>query len=136
MAKYWSINGRFVTQPFSGVQRYAYEIVRALDGLISENHPLAEGIYLELVVPADTQVLPELNAISLRRVGKGHGHGWEQMSLARAVGGGLLSLCNSGPLAVGRQTDRRRSTRCQRRPRWLVLLKDESDFNSTAWRNV
>ena len=32
----WTINGRFLTQPVTGVQRYAREIVTALDQLIQE----------------------------------------------------------------------------------------------------
>ena len=51
MARYWSINGRFLTQPLSGVQRYAQEIVRGLDELVSEGHPLTRDMELELVTP-------------------------------------------------------------------------------------
>jgi hypothetical protein len=31
MTRHWSINGRFLSQPLTGVQRYAREIVRELD---------------------------------------------------------------------------------------------------------
>jgi hypothetical protein len=31
----WVINGRFMTQRMTGVQRYAYEIVSALDDILS-----------------------------------------------------------------------------------------------------
>ena len=34
--RHWAINGRFLTQRMTGVQRYANEIVMALDGLLSE----------------------------------------------------------------------------------------------------
>ena len=44
MARFWSINGRFLTQPLSGVQRYAQEIVRGLDALIVAGHPLAKDL--------------------------------------------------------------------------------------------
>ncbi|HZT49628.1 MAG TPA: glycosyltransferase family 1 protein, partial [Hyphomicrobiaceae bacterium] len=44
MARRWSINGRFVTQPLTGVQRYAREIVTALDHWLAEAHPLARGL--------------------------------------------------------------------------------------------
>jgi glycosyltransferase involved in cell wall biosynthesis len=103
MTQHWSINGRFVTQPFSGVQRYANEILRALDDLICEGHELTTGLALELLVPPGAEDLPTLNAITIRQAGKGKGHLWEQTALPRAVRGGLLSLCNTGPIAVGRQ---------------------------------
>jgi hypothetical protein len=35
MTRHWTINGRFLTQPLSGVQRCAREIVSALDDVIS-----------------------------------------------------------------------------------------------------
>jgi glycosyltransferase involved in cell wall biosynthesis len=100
MARLWSINGRFLTQPLSGVQRYAQEIVRALDGLLVEGRPLAQDLSVELLIPPGlTRPLP-LNAIEIRRTGKTGGHGWEQVVLPRAPRGGLLSLGNAGPVAA------------------------------------
>ncbi len=103
MATIWSINGRFVTQPFSGVQRYAHEIVRELDELVSEGHPLADNLILELLVPPHAQNLPQLKSIQIRCCGRGGGHGWEQTMLPSAVRGGLLSLCNTGPVVLSEQ---------------------------------
>ena len=103
MTREWGINGRFLTQPFSGVQRYAHEILAHLDALIAERHPLAEGLAAELIVPPGTSNLPELRAIPVRVAGKGGGHGWEQLRLPRAVRGSLLNLGNTGPVALSRQ---------------------------------
>jgi glycosyltransferase involved in cell wall biosynthesis len=103
MMRQWSINGRFVTQPFSGVQRYAYEIVQALDTLIGENHELTRDLKMELLVPKGADRLPELGSISIREIDGGRGHAWEQTRLPRAVTGALLSLCNTGPLTLSRQ---------------------------------
>lgn len=103
MTRYWTINGRFLTQPLSGVQRYAHEIVRALDELLSESHPLAQGLSVSLVHPAGASKVPSLGSIHCREAGRFGGHLWEQLSLPRHVTGGLLSLGNAGPLAVGKQ---------------------------------
>ncbi len=100
MARFWSINGRFLTQPVSGVQRYAQEITLAMDGLIREGHALARDLSVELLIPPGlTRPLP-LQAISIRRHGKSGGHAWEQLALPRAPRGGLLSLGNAGPVAA------------------------------------
>jgi glycosyltransferase involved in cell wall biosynthesis len=98
----WAINGRFLSQPVTGVQRYAREIVRALDGLLQEGHPAAASLRLELIVPGDVEA-PALRAVATRRVGRRAGHPWEQAVLPFAVEAGLLSLCNTGPLLVRKQ---------------------------------
>jgi len=100
MRRQWTINGRFLAQPLTGVQRYALETVRALDGLIAGQAELARGLEVELVLPPDAVHSPALRAIGMRTVGRGGGHAWEQTALPRAVAGGLLSLCNTGPLSV------------------------------------
>ena len=100
MARYWSINGRFLTQPLSGVQRYAQEIVRGLDALVSEGHPLTRDMELELVTPPGAVRPLELGAIAIRAAGRRGGHAWEQLSLPKAPRGGLISLANAGPVAA------------------------------------
>src|SRR5918995_7454797 len=47
----WTINGDFVTLKPTGVARYAREVTQALDALVAENHPLAAGLELNLLVP-------------------------------------------------------------------------------------
>jgi glycosyltransferase involved in cell wall biosynthesis len=100
MRRQWSINGRFITQPVTGVQRYAREIVRALDHLLCQDHPLARGLELQLVVPAGSTDHLGLRAIRLKSVGRVKGYLWEQMVLPRHAHEGLVSLCNIGPLAA------------------------------------
>jgi glycosyltransferase involved in cell wall biosynthesis len=102
MSRHWSINGRFLTQPVTGVQRYGREILRALDGLVASGHPLARDLKLELLVPPSVKPLPSLAAIRRRRVGRVEGHAWEQGVLPFAIRGGLISLCNTGPLCVSK----------------------------------
>lgn len=101
MTREWSINGRFLVQPRTGVQRYAVEVLRALDEQVAAGAPLAADLSLELVVPAGVAPPPFLRAIPTRAVAGGGGHGWEQR-LPRRVAGGLVSLCNVGPLAQRR----------------------------------
>jgi glycosyltransferase involved in cell wall biosynthesis len=100
MRRQWSINGRFVTQSVTGVQRYAQEVVRALDHLLCEDHPLAGGLEVQLLVPPGGTDHLGLRAIRLKSVGRVKGHLWEQIELPRHAGGGLVSLCNTGPLAA------------------------------------
>jgi glycosyltransferase involved in cell wall biosynthesis len=99
MARDWTINGRFLTQRTTGVQRYGREIVSAIDALISENHPLTEGLRVRLLIPGSySGELPSFRSIQIHRVGWLKGHLWEQVELAAHARGGLLSLCNTGPL--------------------------------------
>jgi len=88
------INGRFLTQPVSGVQRYARELLGAFDALLA-----ARGDGAEVLV-AHPVTAPDWQALRVHVVRGGQGHAWEQTTLARAARHGrLLSLGNSGPLA-------------------------------------
>ena len=99
MARRWIINGRFLLGPMTGVQRYAHETVGALDALVAEQHPLARGLELEILGPPGAEMSRRPEAIAIRSVGRFGGHAWEQAVLpANLNGGGLLSLCNTGPL--------------------------------------
>lgn len=102
MERSWTINGRFLAQPLTGVQRYALEITRALDELLVAVPASADRPRVELLVPPDTEI-PPLKAISSRVVAPMRGHLWEQTALAARVRGGLLSFCNTGPLSVRKQ---------------------------------
>ncbi len=103
MAHRWAINGRFLVQPTSGVQRYAREIVRAIDALLAEQSPIGRDFDVELLVPPGAAESMQLDAIRIRQVGRFGGQAWEQSFLPPNVTGGLVSLCNTGPLAVRKQ---------------------------------
>ena len=97
MAETIFINGRFLTQPLSGVQRYAREIVRALD-----QRPGAAERYVLLTPVGATD--PGLTNIPVQIVRGGRGHMWEQTALAWAARHGrLLSLGGAGPVLHPRQ---------------------------------
>lgn len=95
------INGRFLSQKLTGVQRYAAEMVKAIDLLLaSEQIPASlRHADWQLLTPADASERLDLDRIEIRTVGRLHGHAWDQIELARAAAGGrLISLANSGPV--------------------------------------
>ncbi|WP_298189277.1 glycosyltransferase family 1 protein [Novosphingobium sp.] len=101
------INGRFLMQPVTGVQRVARELTRALDRLVAE-----EGLPVALRIVCEPEA--QLDDLGLRvttveraasrwseRIGW-HlgGHAWEQLVLpGRVRGGHLLCLGNTAPFA-------------------------------------
>ena len=101
--RYWIINGRFLSQPLTGVQRYAEEIIKAIDEFITLRSPGTDGLALEILCPPNSRRLPGLSSIPVREVGPGTGHLWEQLALPTHLKGGLLSLGNTGPLSVSKQ---------------------------------
>lgn len=85
------INGRFITQPLSGVQRFAVEISRALQILSPE--------YTLLTPPGGGT-----NWHNAHEIGSHQGQLWEQMDLPRAVTNGfLVNLGNVAPITVRKQ---------------------------------
>jgi glycosyltransferase involved in cell wall biosynthesis len=94
----WTINGRFLTQRVTGVQRYAGEVVAALDELVAARHPLAQGLELEVLTPRGARSPFPLRAIPVREKGSLTGHAWEQITLPRHARGGILNLCNTAPM--------------------------------------
>lgn len=99
----WSINGRFLTQPQTGVQRYAGEITREIDRWIADDETLARRLAVEVLLPADCEATPAYEAIATRRSAHGRGHAWEQLVLPTMARAGLISFANVGPFAHGRQ---------------------------------
>ena len=59
----WSINGRFLTQPQTGVQRYAGEMTREIDAwLASDRRARAPARAIDICLPADCEATPSLRA--------------------------------------------------------------------------
>lgn len=97
------INGRYLTQSITGVQRCAAETVRALDQLIVEGEYPADAWTFTLLVPRSAPQ-PQLQRITVHAVGYGRGQWWEQLELPiRARNGVLISLANAAPITVKRQ---------------------------------
>jgi glycosyltransferase involved in cell wall biosynthesis len=105
-----ALNGRFLAQEVTGVQRFGREIARALAAM----GPLA------VLAPPDARDEPGL---AVRRVGRRHGQAWEQLDLPRHLGGAVLvNPGNTAPLALRRQ---------------VVVIHDAAAFEvpgSYGWR--
>lgn len=100
-----TINGRFLTQPVTGVQRVGIEFCLALDEMLADKE--IENLEVKLVAPRNAALVtdPALRCIKLVRSGRLRGHLWEQLELpwiARKTE--LLSLGNTAPVfsLVGR----------------------------------
>lgn len=96
------INGRFLTQPITGVQRYGHEFLSALDAMLARGDPAVAGLKVTLVTPQTGVCHPiNLQHIIHKPVGRFTGHAWEQLDLPRHVEGDLL-FCpgNAAPLAT------------------------------------
>jgi glycosyltransferase involved in cell wall biosynthesis len=97
------INGRFLTQPMTGVQRFATQVSRAIDELIGGGEFSALMGRVEILAPraACDFTLPH---IPMRRCGIGGGYFWEQAELPfYARGRLLLNFCGLGPVVTRNQ---------------------------------
>lgn len=92
-----AINARFLTQPVTGVQRYALNVVGALNTALA-----GIGTTIPLLAPTGTTD-PGLVALPITEIGPLAGHAWEQLTLPARWPGRLLSLCNTGPVAKADQ---------------------------------
>jgi glycosyltransferase involved in cell wall biosynthesis len=98
-----AINGRFLTQNPSGVQRFASETIKAIDALLDTDAYRAFKGRIELLAPRQARDFP-LKNIPLRSSSSSSGYVWEQIEFPlRARGRLLLNLCMLGPVAVRRQ---------------------------------
>src|ERR1700739_4329810 len=102
-----SINGRFLTQPMVGVQRFAMKVGKAIDALIASGEYGALDGRIEILAPSSARDFP-LRHIPVRRCGFASGYFWEQIEFplhahVGAHGRLLLNLCMLGPVAVRRQ---------------------------------
>ncbi|MDO3411676.1 glycosyltransferase family 1 protein [Saccharibacillus sp. CPCC 101409] len=98
------VNGRFLKASVTGVQRYAYELLRTIDRLIGRDDPAVRGY--EFIVLAPPGEIHELGTrhIEVRQGGRMKGQLWEQISLPQlSKDGFLLNLCNAAPLLKRRQ---------------------------------
>lgn len=98
MGKTIFINGRFLTKPVTGVQRYARELLSALD------RQLAPDVQMICLAPPQPFDAPYWHKIEVRRVGHSRGNLWEQLELPLYAHGELLfSPANSGPFHYANQ---------------------------------
>lgn len=104
------LNGRFLSQALTGVQRFAREITASLDRLWAPADPHAPT----MLIPRIPQQATNYRTIRVKPVGKMRGHVWEQLELPRIARDGILiNLANAGPVIAKQQ---------------LVVLHDASIF--------
>ncbi len=98
------INGRFLQQPITGVQRYARELLAAWDRMLVSGEIGGQGIEFRVLAPRGPIAMPKLERIRLRQVGRLGGHLWTQIELPFFARDGLLfSPGNIHPLfSLGR----------------------------------
>lgn len=91
------INGKFLSQKITGVQRFALESIKALDKLVLKQNKFILAIPSEI----DISILGNLTNIEIVRLGKKKGIFWEQFELSKyikknkALG---IHLCNAVPI--------------------------------------
>jgi glycosyltransferase involved in cell wall biosynthesis len=91
------INARFLSRPLTGVERYATELIKALDNLIDTEQIDKMKYSFVLLTPKNIQSKVNLKHISIKKIGILTGHLWEQFELPfYAKNGLLLCLCNTG----------------------------------------
>ena len=96
MSASFAVNGRYLTQTMSGVQRYARNIVHALDQL-----PRSQGA---AVISPKVSAHPAYERMQALQTGFLSGYAWEQGELPIAARGRrLLNLCNMAPLIKSEQ---------------------------------
>jgi glycosyltransferase involved in cell wall biosynthesis len=84
------INGRFLAQKITGVQRFALEFLKALDKVESKFN-------FVLLIPKNVKINFDFSRIKVKQVGSFTGHIWEQIDLPICSRNGiLLNLCNTG----------------------------------------
>lgn len=126
-----TINGRFLTQPVTGVQRYARELCATLDETLPELTRQRDLTVEVLTPPLSARLavdLPSYDHLAVREVGRGGGHRWEQTVLPRHLGGTDVLFCpgNTAPLL----------SLFRRRPAVVVTVHDLAfrDFPETVSR--
>lgn len=97
------INGRFLSQRMTGVQRYGYELLRALDDLRRKRAVASSDIPIVIYAPRGTPA-PAFATMQFRTIGPGSGQWWEQVTLpARCQDSLLFTPCGGAPLLHRRQ---------------------------------
>ncbi|PEM31561.1 glycosyltransferase family 4 protein [Bacillus wiedmannii] len=92
------INGRFLTQKTTGVQRVAEEIVKEFDEILIDLN-LENKVEVIILTPKNIIKNLKLKRIKIQKIGPFTGHLWEQLVLPMYTKGNMLiNLCNTGPI--------------------------------------
>ena len=93
----FAMNGRFLTQNLTGVQRYALNVARHLNDVLDALDESAP------ILAPDRATDPILTRMPLVEFGHFGGHAWEQFALPARWRGNLLNLCNTAPAVKSKQ---------------------------------
>jgi glycosyltransferase involved in cell wall biosynthesis len=109
------INGKFLSQPVTGVQRFALEILKVLNEL---------GIDFIVLMPVGALIPDWLEAPKFEFISKFQGVFWEQISLPvflkKKTGNKvLLNLCNTAPLFYSNNIITVHDVAFHRNPAWF-----------------
>jgi glycosyltransferase involved in cell wall biosynthesis len=92
-----SVNGRFLSQSITGVQRYALELLSAIDRLLSSRQ--IEPLPVTVLVSPDAKAAPAWRSLRVQRIGRFRGQLWEQIDLASHARETLLfTPCGGAPI--------------------------------------
>jgi len=105
------INGRFLSRPITGVQRYSREVLRELDSLLEDAD---DTIRVEVLIPRNVNNAPNYRNLAVRKVGILSGHAWEQIELPLYSLRGVLFTPGGGAPLI--------------HPRNIVTIHDASVF--------
>ena len=116
-----AINGRFLTQPKTGVQRYAYEILSALAAVPQDRYRFV------CIVPENSlYTLPDKIETVRDKLLSGNGAAWQQLRLpvvaAKIKADLLWSPCNIGPAITSMPH--------------VVNLYDAAVFQNKGWFDI
>ncbi len=95
------INGRFLSQPVTGAQRYSLQLLKHFDVLLEKMG--ADRPRVTVLVPAATRDLPLYRHLAVVPVGRFAGHLWEQVELPFYARGGLLFTPSGGAPVLHRR---------------------------------
>ena len=112
------VNGRFLTRPMTGVERYAYMVCKAL---------AERGERFTIVCPKGTVALPcyDVTAMTVVYYGRGRSHVWEQCVLPFFFVGKkdylLFNFTGLGPVAIGSKVMTIHDLSFLENPKWFSL---------------
>lgn len=113
------INGKYLAQQLTGVQRYAVELTKAIDVLL-DSHEIFQKFNFKILAPSCAKIESiALKNIQIERVGKFKGFFWEQFILPFYVRTNLLlNFCSAAPLIKSNQ---------------IVTIHDAAPFDHPEW---
>ena len=112
------INGRFLTQRITGVQRYGLKILKKLISL--------NNFKYEILIPKEKEITKSIKNISIRRIGLFGGHLWEQVELPLFLSNKknfiLLNLSNTSPICVKNKISTLHDLAFYHHPEWFSKI--------------